>query len=54
MYIGRRGFLDGRAGLDYCAMIAFYEYMIDLKVREQQRREQEESADEAPAIHHGP
>ncbi|MEQ1844548.1 MAG: glycosyltransferase family 2 protein, partial [Nitrospira sp.] len=31
----RRGFLDGRAGLRYCILRAIYEYMIDLKVKEQ-------------------
>ena len=33
-YVGRRGFLDGRAGLVYCLLQAFYEYMIVLKTRE--------------------
>lgn len=32
MFIIKRGFLDGRAGLDYCLMMALYEYMIGLKV----------------------
>jgi glycosyltransferase involved in cell wall biosynthesis len=31
----RGGFLDGRAGLRYCILRAIYEYMIDLKVKEQ-------------------
>jgi len=30
----RGGFLDGRAGLRYCALRVIYEYMIDLKVKE--------------------
>jgi len=30
----RGGFLDGRAGLRYCALRAIYEYLIDLKVKE--------------------
>jgi len=34
MYIVRRGFLDGSAGLTYCRLLATYEYMITLKVRE--------------------
>ncbi|MBX3364971.1 MAG: glycosyltransferase family 2 protein [Phycisphaeraceae bacterium] len=38
MYILRMGFLDGRAGLNYAAMISMYEYWIELKVRELQRR----------------
>ncbi len=33
-YIARRGFLDGRAGLRYCAMISVYEYWTELKIRE--------------------
>lgn len=38
MYFGRAGFLDGRAGLTYCAMLTVYEYMIVLKVREAKLR----------------
>jgi glycosyltransferase involved in cell wall biosynthesis len=34
LYIGKRGFLDGRAGLTYATLVAIYEYMIVLKVRE--------------------
>jgi len=37
MYCLRLGVLDGRAGLTYCSLQAFYEYMICLKVRELQR-----------------
>jgi hypothetical protein len=33
MYIWRRGFLDGSAGLNYCIMVAFYEFMIVLKAQ---------------------
>jgi glycosyltransferase involved in cell wall biosynthesis len=33
-YIARRGFLDGRAGLTYALLQAFYEYLIVLKTRE--------------------
>ena len=33
-YVGRRGFLDGRAGLAYSLLQTFYEYMIVLKTRE--------------------
>lgn len=33
-YMLRFGFLDGRAGLKYCSLIAFYEFMISEKVRE--------------------
>jgi glycosyltransferase involved in cell wall biosynthesis len=38
LYLLRFGFLDGRAGLTFCALRSMYEYMIDIKVREQQRR----------------
>lgn len=34
LYIGKRGFLDGRAGLTYSILQSFYEYMIVLKSRE--------------------
>lgn len=34
LYIGKRGFLDGRAGLVYAMLRAIYEYMIVLKVDE--------------------
>lgn len=37
MYVGKRGFLDGRAGFTYAAMRAIYEFMIVLKVRELER-----------------
>jgi hypothetical protein len=33
MYIWRRGFLDGTAGLNYCLMVSFYEFMIVLKAQ---------------------
>ncbi len=34
MYLLRRGFLDGRAGLTYCRLLSIYEYLIVLKTRE--------------------
>ena len=34
LYLGKRGFLDGRAGLTYAVLQAIYEYMIVVKVRE--------------------
>jgi glycosyltransferase involved in cell wall biosynthesis len=34
LYVIKRGFLDGRAGLTYAMLQAIYEYMIVLKVRE--------------------
>lgn len=39
LYVIKRGFLDGRAGLTYAILQAFYEYMIVLKVRELGRTE---------------
>lgn len=38
LYILRRGFLDGRAGLTFCLLRTFYEFMIDNKVMELNRR----------------
>lgn len=34
LYIGKRGFLDGRAGFTYAMLQSIYEYFIVLKVRE--------------------
>jgi hypothetical protein len=34
LYLGKRGFLDGRAGLVYATLQAIYEYMIVLKTGE--------------------
>ncbi|MDP9066366.1 MAG: glycosyltransferase family 2 protein [Pseudomonadota bacterium] len=34
LYLGKRGFLDGKAGLAYALLQSIYEYMIVLKVRE--------------------
>ena len=34
LYLGKRGFLDGRAGLQYALLQSFYEYMIVLKTKE--------------------
>lgn len=38
MYILRFGFLDGWAGLTYCRLLAIYEYMIVLHMKELNRR----------------
>lgn len=40
MYVLRGGFLDGRPGFWYCRLLAFYELMIVLKMREAFRRSQ--------------
>ncbi len=37
LYLGKRGFLDGRAGMTYAALQSIYEYLIVLKVRELER-----------------
>lgn len=34
LYLGKRGFLDGRAGFTYAMLQSIYEYMIVLKTRE--------------------
>ena len=38
LYIIKRGFMDGRAGLTYSLLQSFYELMIVLKVREMESR----------------
>jgi len=40
IYVGRRGFLDGRAGFTYSVLQAIYEYFIVIKAREAQTRTQ--------------
>ena len=36
MYVYRAGWMDGKEGFHYCAMIAMYEYWIELKIRERE------------------
>jgi glycosyltransferase involved in cell wall biosynthesis len=38
LYVLRGGFLEGRAGLTFCLLRAWYEFTIDLKRRELRRR----------------
>lgn len=38
-YLWKRGFLDGYAGLTHCRLLALYEYLIVLKVKEMKLRE---------------
>lgn len=38
LYVGKMGFLDGRAGFRYAMLQAIYEYMIVIKVDELERR----------------
>ncbi len=39
MYFLRLGFLDGRAGFTYCRLLAMYESMTVIKIREMRRRQ---------------
>ena len=39
LYVAKRGFLDGGAGLTYALLQSFYEYLIVLKTRELESRE---------------
>ena len=39
MYLLKRGFLDGRAGFDYCRLQSMYEAMIVMKMQELARNE---------------
>jgi len=34
MFVLKRGFLDGRPGYHYCRLLAFYEYLVSLKIQE--------------------
>jgi len=36
-YVPRRGFLDGRPGFTFCVLMAYYEFVIGLKLRELER-----------------
>ena len=40
LFVWHGGWLDGRAGFTYCVLQSFYEYMIVVKMRELERREQ--------------
>ena len=40
LYVIKRGFLDGRPGFTYCVLQSIYEYMIALKMKELERKEQ--------------
>jgi hypothetical protein len=39
LYIGKLGFLDGKAGLSFAALRAMYEYMIVVKSQELSRKD---------------
>ena len=38
LYLVRGGIFEGRAGITFCTLRAFYEFMIDCKLRELERR----------------
>ena len=40
MYCWRKGFLDGRAGFEYCRLLSDYERMITANIRELRNRQQ--------------
>jgi glycosyltransferase involved in cell wall biosynthesis len=48
LYIGKRGFLDGKAGLTYAILQSIYEYFIVLKTRELEAQAQ------MPQLHQSP
>jgi glycosyltransferase involved in cell wall biosynthesis len=50
LYVIRRGFLDGQAGLTYALLQSFYEYMIVLKTRELSTRAAQPSQANAPSV----
>lgn len=39
LYFFRGGIFEGRAGITFCVLRAFYEFMIDCKIRELKRRQ---------------
>lgn len=41
------GFLDGQPGFDYAVLLSVYEYLIELKRREQKRRGNTQDSDGA-------
>ena len=47
LYVAKRGFLDGRAGLRYAVLQSIYEYMIVLKVKEREHQLSEAAAPDA-------
>jgi glycosyltransferase involved in cell wall biosynthesis len=44
LYFLKLGFLDGRAGFDYSVLMAFYDFLIKIKVRELRQREKNAGA----------
>lgn len=50
MYLLRRGFLDGHAGLTYCRLLSIYESLIEIKIHEQQRQKVGDAAGQAVSV----
>jgi hypothetical protein len=50
MYVLRRGFLDGRRGLLFCALIAMYDAMIEAKIAERKLVAAEVAVDASPVL----
>jgi hypothetical protein len=48
LYLLHGGFLDGRAGLDYCILQSIYEYLISLKVSERNGIDRTQSLEAIP------
>jgi glycosyltransferase involved in cell wall biosynthesis len=53
-YIFRLGFLEGRPGFTYCANLAYYEFLIRIKMREEKIRRKQTSRDVQPAGQQAP
>jgi hypothetical protein len=47
LYLVRLGFLDGAPGFRYCILMAFYDYLVRLKLRE---LNEQARADESPVL----
>ncbi|QQX88676.1 glycosyltransferase family 2 protein [Cupriavidus necator] len=50
LFIGKRGFLDGQAGLTYAALQSIYEYLIVLKTRQLEKRDRDSSFQQKHAL----
>jgi len=48
-YVARRGFLDGRQGFIFCVLMAYYEFIIGVKMRELAASDARRDAGRAPA-----
>lgn len=50
MYVMKLGFLEKRAGFVYCANIAYYEFLIRIKMREQKQKRLAENSISTPDL----